>query len=75
MSDSDLDDKLPLFDKTDSEDESDMDENDENEDKGKFFLKVKLYLVISTTFEFPAKTKPKFTAQWCLLDKFFQKGK
>ena len=67
MSDSDLDDKLPLFDKTDSEDESDLDENDENEDKGKFFLKVKLCLVILTTFEFPAKTKSRFTRKSCIL--------
>ena len=67
MSDSDLDDKLPLFDKTDSEDESDIEENDENEDKGKFFQKVKLCLVISTIFEFPAKTKIQFTRKSCIL--------
>ena len=42
--------------------------------KGRQKLKGKLSLVISTTFEFPAKTKSQFTRDWCILAKFFQNG-
>ena len=42
---------------------------------GKIFSKVKISLVISTTFEFPAKTKSQFTRKWYLVANFFQNGK
>ena len=39
-------------------------------------LKVfgKLFLVISTTFEFPTKTKSQFARKWDVVATFFQKG-
>ena len=42
--------------------------------KGKLFLKFKLSSVISTTFEFPAKTKFKILWIWYKIEKFFQNG-
>ena len=43
--------------------------------KRKSFLKVKLSLVVSTTFEFPAKTKFKILWIWYKIEKFFQNCK
>ena len=43
--------------------------------KGRQILKGKPSLVISTTFEFPAKTKFKIPWIWCKIEKFFQRGK